>query len=157
MRTNQTRLYLGSKKQEPCKKKMLPRKKRKVNRSKFESTSVSSRSTTKGFLKNRQMGKACKKNWDSDIPYIGNVCAFLTVWLTLIRTDAKLGSFCTPVAAQSVYYMWSTMMPAALNEYVSRVKVRRDLRWKIKEDTALNEVHDFIKNVSIDQELLSCK
>ena len=73
------------------------------------------------------MGKACKKNWDSDIPYIHNVFAFLTVWLNPIRIDAKLGLFCNPVAAQWVYYMWSTMVPAALNEYISREKVRRDL------------------------------
>ena len=45
-------------------------------------------------------------------------------------------------------------MPAALNEYISREKVWRDLRWKIQENTALNEVHDFIKNASIDQELI---
>ena len=62
-------------------KKMSPRKKRKVNRSEFESKLVSSRSTAKGFLQNRQMGKACKKNWDSDIPYIYNIFIFLTVWL----------------------------------------------------------------------------
>ena len=108
-------------------KKMSPRKKRKVNRSEFESKLVSSQSTAKGFLQNRQMGKACKKNWDSDIPYIHNVFAFLTVWLNPIRIDAKLGLFCNPVAAQWVYYMWSTMVPAALNEYISREKVRRDL------------------------------
>ena len=115
---------------------------------------MSSQSTAKGFLQNRQMGKACKKNWDSDIPYILNVFTFLTVWLNPIRIDAKLGSFCNPVAAQWVYYMWSTMMPAALNEYISTEKVRRDLRWKIKENTALNEVHDFIEKVNIDQEVI---
>ena len=45
-------------------------------------------------------------------------------------------------------------MPAALNEYISTEKVRRDLRWKIKENTALNEVHDFIEKVNIDQEVI---
>ena len=115
---------------------------------------VSSQSTAKGFLQNKQMGKTCKKNWDSDIPYIRNVFAFLTVWLNPIRIDAKLGWFCNPVAAQWVCYMWSTMMPAALNEYISRKKNRRDLRWKIKENTALNEVNDFIEKVNIDQELI---
>ena len=129
-------------------KEMPPRKKRKVDRSEFESKLVSSQSTAKGFLQNRQMGKACKKNWDSDIPYIRNVFTFLTVWLNPIRIDAKLGSFCNPVAAQWVYYMWSTMMPDALNEYFSREKVRRDLGWKIKENTALNEVHDFIEKAN---------
>ena len=56
---------------------------------------VSSQSTAKGFLQNKQMGKTCKKNWDSDIPYIRNVFAFLTVWLNPIRIDAKLGGFVT--------------------------------------------------------------
>ena len=60
-------------------KEMPPRKKRKIGRSELESKLVSSRSTAKGFLQNRQMGKACKKNWDSDIPYIRNVFACLTV------------------------------------------------------------------------------
>ena len=45
-------------------------------------------------------------------------------------------------------------MCAALNEYISREKVRRDLGWRIKENTALTEVHDFIKKVNINQELI---
>ena len=45
-------------------------------------------------------------------------------------------------------------MPAALNEYISREKIRRDLGWKIKENTALNEVNDFIEKVNIDEELI---
>ena len=130
------------------------RKKRKVQRSEFESKLVSSQSTAKGFLQNRQMGKACKRNWDSDIPYICNIFAFLTVWLNPIRIDAKLESFCNPVAAHWVYYMQGIMIPAALNEYISREKVRRDLGWKIKENTALNEVHNFIKKANIDQKLI---
>ena len=119
-------------------KEMPLRKKRKVDRSEFESKLVSSRSTAEGFLQNRQMGKACKNNSDSDIPKIGNVFVFLTVWLNRIRIDAKMGSFCNPVAAQWVYYMWGTMTPTALNEYISREKVRRGLGWKIKKNTALN-------------------
>ena len=43
-------------------KEMPPQKKRKVDQSKFESKLVSSRSTDKEFLQNRQMGKVCKKN-----------------------------------------------------------------------------------------------
>ena len=46
------------------------------------------------------------------------------------------------------------MMPATLNEYISREKVRRDVGWKIKENTALNEVHDFIEKANSDQELI---
>ena len=87
------------------KKVMPPRKKRKVKRTEFESKLVSSRTTAKGFLQNSQMGKLCKKSWDSDIPYIHNIFTFLTVWLNLIKIDAKLGLFCNPVAAQWVYYM----------------------------------------------------
>ena len=131
-------------------KEIRPRKKRKVNRSEFESKLVSGPSTAKGFLQNRQMGKACKKNWDSDIPYICNIFTFLSVWHNPIRIDTKLGSFCNPAAAQWVYYMWSTMMPAALNESISREKVQRDLGWKIKENTAFNKVHKFIEKGNID-------
>ena len=82
------------------KKEMLLRKKRKFERSEFESELVSCRTIAKGFLQNRQMGKACRKNWDSDIPYIPNIFVFLTAWVNPIRIDAKLGSFCNPVAAQ---------------------------------------------------------
>ena len=46
------------------------------------------------------------------------------------------------------------MMPAALNESISREKVRRDLEWKITQNTALNEIHDFIEKANIDQELI---
>ena len=68
-------------------------KKKKIHQSKFKSKLVNSRSTAKGFFKNRQMGKASKKDWDTDIAYITNIFAFLTGWLNLIRIDAKLGQF----------------------------------------------------------------
>ena len=132
---------------------MPPRKKRKIDQSEFESKLVSSRSTAKGFSKNRQMGKACKKNWDIDIPYIRNIFAFLTVWLNPIRIDAKLESFSKLVAAQCLYYIWSTMS-AALNEYILRENVWRDPGWTIKENTALNKVQDFIEKANIDQKLI---
>ena len=103
---------------------MQPQKKRKVGKSEFESKLVSSRTTAKGFLQNRQMGKACKKDWDSEIPYIPNIFTFLTVRLNPMRINAKLGTFCNLAAAQWVYYMWSNMMPTSLHQYISREKVR---------------------------------
>ena len=45
-------------------------------------------------------------------------------------------------------------MPPSLNEYILREKVRRDLGWKIKENTALNQVHEFLEHVNIDKELM---
>ena len=56
--------------QQRKKKEMQPREKKKVDRSEFESKLISGRITAKGFLQNRQMGKARKKDWDSDIPYM---------------------------------------------------------------------------------------
>ena len=56
-----------------------PRKERKVQRSEFKSRLVTSHCTAKGFLQNRQMEKASKKGWDSDITYIRNIFALLTV------------------------------------------------------------------------------
>ena len=83
-----------------------------------------------------------------------NIFTLLTEWFNPIRIDAKPGSFCNPVIAQWVYYMWSTMMPAVLNKYISRENIWRDLRWKIKENTTLNKVHNFIEKANIDQELI---
>ena len=42
----------------------------------------------------------------------------------------------------------------ALNEYILRENVWRDLGWTIKENTALNKVHDFIEKANIDQKLI---
>ena len=48
----------------------------KVERSDFETKSVISRLAPKGFLQNRQMSKASKKDWETDIAYIRNVFAY---------------------------------------------------------------------------------
>ena len=54
-----------------------PSKKKKVQRSNFETKLVNSRSAAEGFLQNRQMGKVSKKDWDTDVAYIRNVFAYL--------------------------------------------------------------------------------
>ena len=50
--------------------KKPPSKNRKVQQREFKSRLVTSRCTAKGFLQNHQMGKASKKDWDSNITYI---------------------------------------------------------------------------------------
>ena len=130
--------------------KKPPTKKRKVQWSKFESRLVTSRCTAKGFLQNRLIGKASKKEWDSDITYIRNIFAFLTVWLNPIRIDAKLRRYSHPYAANWVYFMWDTMMPPALKQFINQEDIRSKLEWKIKENTTLNKVHEFLANANID-------
>ena len=133
--------------------KKPPLKKRKAQRSQFESRLVTSRCTVKGFLQNRQMGKASKKDWDSDINYIRNIFAFLTVWLNPIRIDAKLDRYSHTYAENCVYFMWDTMMPSALKQFINQEDIRAKLEWKIKENTALNKVHEFLANANIDEQL----
>ena len=94
--------------------KTPPPKKRHVQKSEFESRLVTSHCTAKGFLQNRQMGKVSKKDWGSDITYITNIFAFLTLWLNPIRIDTKLGRYSHPYAANWVFFMWDTIMLPAL-------------------------------------------
>ena len=106
-----------------------PSKKKKVQQSNFETKLVNSRSVAKGFLQNRQMGKASKKDWDTAIAYIRNVFSYLTVWLNPIRTKAKLQRYTHPLTAGWVLYIWDTMMPRALNEFINQEDIRSKLEW----------------------------
>ena len=133
--------------------KKPPLKKRKVQQSKFESRLVTSHCTAKDFLQNCQMEKASKKDWDSDITHIRNIFALLTVWLNPIRIDARLGRYSHPYAANWVYFMWDTMMPSALKQFINQEDIRAKLEWKIKENTTLNKVHEFLANANIDEQL----
>ena len=107
----------------------------------------------KEFLQNWQVGKASKKDWDTDIAYIRNVFAYLTLWLNPIRIKAKLGKFTHPLAAGWVLYMWDTMMPRTLNEFIKQEDIRSKLEWQIKKSTALNKVHKFLAGANIDKRL----
>ena len=99
------------------------------------------------------MGKASKKDCDSDITYIKNIYAFLTVLLNPIRIDTKLGRYSHLYAGNWVYFMWDTMMPSALKQFINQEDIRAKLEWKIKENTALNKVHEFLANANIDEQL----
>ena len=99
------------------------------------------------------MRKASKKNCDSDITYIRNIFAFLTVWLNPIKIDAKLGRYRHPCVANWVYFMWDTMMPPALKQFINQEEIRAKLEWKIKEKSALKKVYEFLANANIDDKL----
>ena len=62
------------------------KKRNKPERSDMENRIIPQRKASKGFLQNRQMGKASKKNWNTDIAYIRNLFTYITVWI-----EAKLG------------------------------------------------------------------
>ena len=59
----------------------------------FRKQIADQRLVAKGFLQNKQMGTANKKNWGEDIAYIRNLFALLTVWINPIRLDSKLGEW----------------------------------------------------------------
>ena len=75
------------------------------------------------------MSKASKKDWETGIAYIRNVFAYLTVWLNPLWINAKLGRYTHPLAAGWVLYMWETMMPRALNEFMKQEYIRSKLEW----------------------------
>ena len=70
-----------------------PSKKKKCERTEMEHRIVTQRQASKGYFQNRQMGKACKKDWDTDIAYIPNVFTFIAVWINPLRIEAKIGMF----------------------------------------------------------------
>ena len=99
------------------------------------------------------MGKTSIKDWDTDIVYIRNGFAYLTVSLNAIRIEAKLWRYTHPLAAGWILYMWDTMMPRAPNEFIKPDDIRSKLERQIKENTALNKVHDFLAGANIDESL----
>ena len=56
--------------------KPAQKKRKKPERSDMENRIILQRKACKGFLQNRQMGKASKKNWNIDIAYISNLFAY---------------------------------------------------------------------------------
>ena len=75
------------------------------------------------------MGKASKKDWDTNIAYIRDVFAYLTVWLNPIRIEAKLGRYTHLLAVGWVLYKRDTMMPRALNAFIKQEDIRSKLEW----------------------------
>ena len=92
------------------------------------------------------MGKAIKKDWDTDISHVRNLFTYLLVWINPIRIQEKVGEHAHQLLVNWIYFMWETMMPKALNEFIRREDVRRKTEWHVKENTALNIVHNFLKD-----------
>ena len=130
-----------------------PSKKKKVQRSNFGTKLVNSQSVAKGCLQNWQMGKASKMDWDTNIACIRNVFAYLTIWLNPIRIEAKLGRCTHLLTAGWVLYMWGTMMPRALSEFIKQEDIWSKLECQIKENTALNKIQKFLAGANIDKSL----
>ena len=47
------------------------------------------------------------------------------------------------------------MVPKALKEFIRQEDVRRKIEWDVKENTALNIVHNFLKDGHLDEEMQS--
>ena len=45
------------------------------------------------------------------------------------------------------------MMSTALKQFINQEDIRAKLEWKIKENTTLNKVHEFLANANIDEQL----
>ena len=70
-----------------------------------------------------------------------------------MRIEAKLERYTHTLAAVWVLYMWDTMMPRVLNEFIKQEDIRSKLEWQIKENSALNKVHKFLAGTNIDESL----
>ena len=99
------------------------------------------------------MGKACKKDWDTDITYIRNVFAFIAVWINPPRIAANIGMLAHQNLCQWIYFMWDMMIPHALQDIIKTDQIRRKLEWDIKENTALNLIQDFLSDSYLDLEM----
>ena len=97
------------------------------------------------------MGKASQNGLDTDIAYIRNIFAYLTVWLNPIWIEAKFGRYTHPLAAGWELYMWDTMMPRALNEFIKQEGIKSKLESQIKESTTLKKVHVLLAGANIDE------
>ena len=52
-----------------------------------------------------------------------------------------------------ILFMWDQIMPKALNEFIKKEEVRAKLEWQVKDNTALNFVHNFLKDGHLHAEL----
>ena len=130
-----------------------PSKKKECERTEMEHQIVTQRQASKGYLQNRQMSKACKKDWDMDIAYIRKVFAFIAVWINPLRIEPKIGMFAHQNLCQWIYFMWDTMIPRTLQEFIKTDQLRRKLEWDIKENTAINLIQDFLSDGHLDLEM----
>ena len=69
------------------------------------------------------MCKAIKRDWDTDIAYVRDVFAYLLVWISPIRIQAKVGEYTHHSLVNWIYFMWETMMPKTLNDFIKQEDV----------------------------------
>lgn len=62
----------------------------------------------KGYLQSKHIGGASKKNWYSNIAYVQNIFALLTVWLNPNRLESKLGRLRHDILRHWVTCLWET-------------------------------------------------
>ena len=76
----------------------------------------------------------------------------LTVWFSLVRLEFKLGKWIHPLIANWIHFIWETMMPKELEQFIHQYDVYKKLEVKIKENTAINLVNKFLKDDHLDNE-----
>ena len=130
-----------------------PSKKKKCEKNEIEHRIFTQRQASKGYLQNCQIGKASKKDWDANIAYVRNMFAFIAVWINPLRIKAKIGMFVHQNICQWIYFMWGTMIPRALQDFIKTDQICRKLQWDIKENTVLNFIQDFLSDSHLDLEM----
>lgn len=97
------------------------------------------------------MGRASKKDWYSEIACMQNIFA---VRLNPICLESKLGRSIHNMLCHWVTCLWETKMTQSLNEYIFKKEVYNKLdKLELKENVAINTVHECLSNNNIDEEL----
>ena len=119
----------------------------------FEQRKSNQRLTANGYLQNKYMRRASKKDWYSEIAYMRNIFA---VRLNPICLESKLGRSIHNMLCHWVTCLWETKMTQSLNEYIFKKEVYNKLdKLELKENVAINTVHECLSNNNIDEELVT--
>ena len=123
-----------------------PHKKITMCEKPFSKQIANQRHVAKGFLQNKQMGRANKKNWGEDIAYIRNLLALLTVWINPILLDSKLGKCKHNTLNEWIKCMWEN--------YIRHTKKKLD-QLRVKENSAINLVLKYMEDGHLDNKIKS--
>lgn len=119
----------------------------------FEQRKSNQRLTANGYLQNKYMRRASKKDWYSEIAYMRNIFA---VRFNPICLESKLGRSIHNMLCHWVTCLWETKMTQSLNEYIFKKEVYNKLdKLQLKENVAINTVHECLSNNNIDEELVT--
>lgn len=98
----------------------------------------------KGYLQSKHIGGASKKNWYSNIAYVQNIFALLTVWLNPNRLESKLGRLRHNILRHWVTCLWETnCLRVWMNTCIKRRFSANSTNWNSKK---MQPLHEFLSN-----------